>query len=257
MRSVRFKLRPLMAEKHSHQFPKKSIRPLAHRPYHASPMNADDPSSIRPEGQEHGADPVRAAPLALWRVARAFLHTLQALFGAPEAIAAQSVYVGRTHARVASWLRCAEAMMRRLLLIEAAAYPKPDARPLPRPKRKRARKLMTFTPEQPEKWRVSFRCFAGNAPATTRRTRRAANPARVAPTNFRSAWPLAERLEALIRVFNDPTAYARRVARRLHAAPYRLHEALREPPQARVRIDQFAAMGACAEGVWRPHRSSA
>ena len=32
---------------------------------------------------------------------------------------------------------------------------------------------------------------------------------------MRSAWPLAERFEALLRVYNDPMPYARRLARRL------------------------------------------
>ncbi len=33
------------------------------------------------------------------------------------------------------------------------------------------------------------------------------------------AWPLAHRSEALLRVFNDPIPYARRLARRLAARP--------------------------------------
>ena len=46
------------------------------------------------------------------------------------------------------------------------------------------------------------------------------------PVTFRSAWPLAERYEALLRVFNDPTKYAQRLARRLHATPHRVGEVL-------------------------------
>ena len=64
---------------------------------------------------------------------------------------------------------------------------------------------------------------------------------------FRSAWPLAERYEALLRVFNDPQAYARRLARRLHAAPHRVRELLHAPPEAEHRIDQFETLTAAAE----------
>jgi hypothetical protein len=41
------------------------------------------------------------------------------------------------------------------------------------------------------------------------------------PAKFHSAWPLAERYEALIRVFNDPAPYAKRLVARLNAAPHR------------------------------------
>jgi len=44
--------------------------------------------------------------------------------------------------------------------------------------------------------------------------------------------PVPPQGEALIRVFNDPTAYARRLSARLHATPHRLREILRAPPEA-------------------------
>jgi hypothetical protein len=77
------------------------------------------------------------------------------------------------------------------------------------------------------------------------------------PVRFRSSWPLALRYEALIRVFNDPTTYARRLARRLHATPHRIIEVLRAPPKAFDRIDDFERMGERAETAWSPHFSSA
>jgi hypothetical protein len=52
--------------------------------------------------------------LALWRVAEAFLSTLHMLFGAPEEVAAKHTLTAKAHALMASWLRCAEAMLRRL-----------------------------------------------------------------------------------------------------------------------------------------------
>lgn len=95
------------------------------------------------------------APIALWRAAPAFIHILHALFGAPTDVAAGHPMTLKAHKMLASWLRCGEAMMRRLLVIEAAAYAKPNTR-VSRP---RASKPMSFTPEEPGKWRVSFRCF--------------------------------------------------------------------------------------------------
>lgn len=216
--------------------------------------------------------PTTTAPLALWRVAGAFMHILHALFGAPEDVAARHTLRFEAHKLMASWLRAGEAMMRRLLLIEAAAYAKPNTRPLLRAPRKRTRKLMTFTPDAPEKWRVSFRCFG----AALRQAQRDAVCGSIGPVSvslslskakrpgrlsreerwcaehrpkpkFRSAWPLAERYEALLRVFNNPSAYARRLARRLHATPHRLRELLRAPPEAETRIDLFAELTDAAE----------
>lgn len=207
----------------------------------------------------------RTAPLTLWRAAGAFMHILHALFGAPEHVAAKHTLLLKAHQLMASWLRCGEAMMRRLLLIEAAAFAKPNTRPLLREPRKRTRKLMGFSPDKPEEWRVSFRCMErprprvpdngafsrARTPALHRR-RRLTREERWCSDHwprpkFRSAWPLAERYEALLRVFNDPIAYARRLARRLHATPHRLRELLRAPPEAAHRVDRFEPLTAAAE----------
>lgn len=233
--------------------------------------------------------PIRHAPLALWRVAQAFIQTLHALFGPPERVAFLHTITAQKHGVLASWLRAGEAMMRRLLLIEASAYPKPNTRPLLHERRTRVRKLMTFSPDAPEAWRVSFRNFSSpvyggsgsreardvggsvtpsvacgdTSPASgggkkQRRSREERWCAEHRPRpKFRSAWPLAERYEALLRVFNDPTAYARRLARRLHATPHRLREALHAPPEAAHRVDRFDELGEQARSVWRARFSSA
>ncbi len=85
------------------------------------------------------------------------MHTLYALFGAPEDVAAEHTLTRAAHTLMASWLRCAEAMLRRLLLIEASAVAKPNTRPLLHKQRQRVRKLIGFDADQPEAWRVSFR----------------------------------------------------------------------------------------------------
>jgi hypothetical protein len=224
-------------------------------------MSADDAPSSTP----------RAAPIALWRVAEAFLHTLHGLFGAPEDVAADHTLLRKAHAQLAQWLRCAEAMLRRLLLIEAQAYAKPNTRPLLHTSRQRERKLCYFQADKPEAWRVSFRVLhlppqRGGSPERSEGKGDVApsvafgssSPARGGDKKrFYSAWPLAERYEALLRVFNDPAPYASRLARRLHATPHRIVEALRAPPEAVHRIDCFDAMTHQAESAWRPHFSSA
>lgn len=195
----------------------------------------------------------RTAPLALWRVAEAFLQLLHALFGGPERVAFLHTFTPQQHGALACWLRCAEAMLRRLLVIEAAACAKPNLRPLLRPSRRRLRKEMSFSAEAPEAWRVSFRCLASPARTRSAGGRRVQTMA----ARFRSSWPLAERYEALLRVFNDPVPYARRLARRLHLAPHRLAEAQRAPPEAGHRIDRFDELGEEGRSRWRLHFSSA
>jgi hypothetical protein len=205
--------------------------------------------------------PTTTAPLPLWRVAEAFMHILHALFGAPADIAARHTLRFEAHKLMASWLRAGEAMMRRLLLIEAAAHAKPNTRPLLRAPRNRTRKLTTFTPDAPEQWRVSFRCFASpmlrqpriqsgddaqsDAAGSVSVSLSLSKAKRPAP-RLRSAWPLAERYEALLRVFNNPDAYARRLARRLHATPHRVCELFRAPSEAEHHIDHFGALTAAA-----------
>jgi hypothetical protein len=71
------------------------------------------------------------------------------------------------------------------------------------------------------------------------------------PAKFYSAWPLAERYEVLLRVFNNPAPFARRLAKRLHAVPHRLTEILRTPPEAAHRIDCYEALTHAAEAPWR------
>jgi hypothetical protein len=217
----------------------------------------------------------RQAPLKLWRVAQAFLATLYVLFGDPEDVAARHTLTLKAHSFMAGWLRCAEALLRRLLVLEAAAYPKPNTRPLLKPRQKRTRKLVGFDADAPEQWRVSFRCFASpgrGARDSGRRDRCASIPKSLVPSpssrkdrwhpmhwkpvTFRSAWPLAERYEALLRVFNNPAAYARRLARRLHALPHRLGETLRAPPEAAHRVELFEDLGERVRAAWRPYLSS-
>ena len=87
----------------------------------------DTPRPIRPTHHRRtlaalhiDTAPTRTAPLALWRIAEAFLHSLHSLFGAPEDVAREHTLTRAAHALLLSWLRVGEALMRRLLVIEAA-----------------------------------------------------------------------------------------------------------------------------------------
>lgn len=179
----------------------------------------------------------RHAPIALWAIMQAFLNTLHMLFGAPEAVAEQHTLTAKPYKLLLTWLRAGEALMRRLLLIEASAHAKPNVRPLLRAQRKRVRKPIGFDADKPEQWRVTFRCFAASErrlpagkpvfqPGQVSKAQKQGRP------TFHSAWPLAERYEALIRVFNAPAAYAARLARRLHAIPHRAASLLAYPEDA-------------------------
>ncbi len=191
-----------------------------------------------------------AAPSELWRIARWFICALHDLFGGPDHIAQHHTLSRKAYTLLLSWLRVGEAMMRRLIAIEAAAFPA-RAAGKPRGPRPRTRRLVEFYPDKPDDWRVSFRCFAGD----THASQSSRQHARVSPQRFHDAWPLAERYEALIRAFNDPLAYARRLAARLHAAPQKLKSLLAAPPEYAHRVDQAEAFTQAVKSAW-PHTDS-
>jgi len=77
-----------------------------------------------------------------------------------------------------------------------------------------------------------------------------------APPSFHPTWPLAERYEALIRVFNDPLPYARRLAARLHARPHTIAAVLAAPSEYVHRVDRAHEFTCIAERKWPPPDSS-
>jgi hypothetical protein len=200
--------------------------------------------------------PQTTAPPALWRIARALICVLHDLFGAPSDIARAHSLTHAAYKILLSWIQVGEAMMRQLSAIEAAAFPKPNTRPLLRAPRKRARRMMEFWPEKPDDWRVSFRCFTSSyrrPPAGKPRK----PPQRVPGSPiFHSAWPLAERYEALIRVFNNPLPAARRLAARLHARPHTLAAVLACSAEYEHRVDHADEFTIQAEQAWPQRRDS-
>jgi hypothetical protein len=159
------------------------------------------------------------------------------LFGAPEAIAAQHTLSRKAHALAFEWLRAGEALLRRLLLIEAAALAPPvSSRRAVSSRMPRQKRPYEFFADKPEDWRVTFRCCVGDTHAPGARMRTRPRCACVSPTRFPSAWPLAERAEAMLRAFNNPAPYAARLARKLYAAPHRARALAAYPLNAPNRI---------------------
>jgi hypothetical protein len=169
-------------------------------------------------------------PITLWRVASRLMLTLFNLFGEPDALAHQHSIGAKDYKLACNWLRTVEALFRKLLFIEASYYVGEVTPPKPRVKRPRARREMAFFPDQPDAWRVTFRTME-RGPARPRQSGRSHR----APLKFYSAWPLAERFEALLRVHNNPAPYAKRLARRLNAEI--VPDILKAPPELQHRTD--------------------
>jgi hypothetical protein len=184
------------------------------------------------------------------------ITTIFTLFGDPAQIAAEHTHTKPQRGVLLTWLRAGEAMLRHLLLIEAAAHARPNTRPLLRVRRKRVRRRMGFDADKPEAWRVSFRCLADPPRSGARAPRQRVrvqteeqrlnlehrdrwHQARWPRPQFYSAWPLAERAEAMLRVFNTPEPYARRLARRLYATPHRAADLTRIPENLPTLVDDF------------------
>jgi hypothetical protein len=208
-------------------------------------------SNQTPAPEKLGA---RRAPIALWRSAGAFLATLYALFGSASEVAESHTLTSKARALMLAWLGAGEALVRRLLLIEASLYMREE---LPatreRQPRERDRKRIAFDPAKPEEWRVAFRfCLDRRRP----RRRDAGGPRQRAPARFHSAWPLAERYEALIRAYNDPAPYARRLARRLYAEPRRAAALIAYTPPSKVSREGFEDTQTAAERAQAHFRDS-
>ncbi|HVV31915.1 MAG TPA: hypothetical protein VHC73_01705 [Vitreimonas sp.] len=212
----------------------------------------------------------RNAPIDLWRRMREFLCECFGLFGEPQELADRHTLLFKDYKLILPWLRAAEALMRRFLLIEAALL-EPNSSParggsgsrqlVRRSSKSEGGRRETkgevdtahaaeLDPTNPDSWRVSFRAIAsspacgGSGSRQGRETKgdvdantqsRASPSDRFATTSpasgggkdphaalvrklspkFRSAIPLALRFEAVLRVYNNPLPFARRLAARL------------------------------------------
>lgn len=191
----------------------------------------------------------RRAPAALWALAYACLATLRALFGAPRDVAAAGWLARRTRNLLRFCLNATQAVAARLLLIEAAALPAP-APTAHRARKPQPRRLIEHRADAPEHWRVALRLHPHRRlPAGS--TSHCRQDTGGAKRDRQNAWPLAERYEAILRACAAPAPYARRLARRLHAASDRADDILSaSAPSARlISADAHAALGAAAQAA--------
>jgi hypothetical protein len=171
----------------------------------------------------------RNAPIDLWRRVREFLCECFGLFGEPQDLADRHTLTFKDYRLILPWLRAAEALIRRFLLIEASLLPPgpPAPRPAGASKRPATRSSHDLDLTNPNSWRVTFRGFSspargGSGSRRSRETKggvdtHAALVRKLSP-KFRSALPLALRFEAVLRAYNNPLPFARRLAARLHKA---------------------------------------
>jgi len=180
--------------------------------------------------------PDRTAPRALWAIAQTLLDILYTLFGTPADLAARGWITHKAYALMRPWLRAGEVLLRHLLLLEAAAL---TAKPPRASRRSRPRKriTLTFSADAPETWRVTFPALApcdslASIARTASPTAAPRDPAKVGLRGHRNAWPIAERFEALLRVYDNPAPYAARLARRLARTPGDVSRVLDAPDDA-------------------------
>ena len=175
----------------------------------------------------------RNAPLELWRTAGAFIQILFDLFGEPQRIASLRVFETAQRALALTWIRAGEWLVRELLLIEAALLgplPEPARRAKQTKTREKTPPLRRYHSFNPDDWRVSFQAIP------TSRTTKSKSARRFMPRDHYGAWPLAQRCEALLRVYNNPLAYAKRLARRLFAKPARIALLRKHDPDAEYKV---------------------
>lgn len=162
-----------------------------------------------------------------WEKIAFYLRHALSAFGDPAKLAQALWISARDHKLISAYLRPLEHLVRQLIFIAAL-----DLAPMtlpPTPERKyRARLAMpthegaTFDPAKPETWRVSFklspdsRAAAAPAGGTVALSPKQAGKGAVGPSDPRiSSAPSAERLEALIRAYENRDKLAAALARTL------------------------------------------
>jgi hypothetical protein len=191
----------------------------------------------------------------IWAEIKALLRWTAIVFGAPVDLAQQETMPRREAERLRRWLAVLEAMARALLLALAARLPRPAPSASSKPRRSRDSREMDKSrfetnesrPETDES-QDSQRWTGVSFPALPRpprpRTRTDGG------THRTVVWTegLARRFEAVIRVAENPEAYARRLARRLRAEPAAAPRLLRAPGLRERWLPRETLEAAQAEG---------
>ncbi len=153
-----------------------------------------------------------------WHWARVTFDALFNFCPDPAELARQRVLTRRVWRAIATWLAPLEAFVRRLLLLEALALPIPNVAAPGAAARANVRASPGrggFASEHSSDWQVSFQVVPPLHRTRSNTIRKRISPLSKLAPKFMSCFKLAERIEALGRVLERKSAYARRLARRL------------------------------------------
>jgi|CXWL01.1.fsa_nt_gi hypothetical protein len=186
--------------------------------------------------------------LDLWSTLRDYIVSAFYIMGSPLVLAELGWVRMEKYIGSRNWLFRCEELFRRLLFVDALELGREQ---LASTSRHRAARRMrpappAFNIEHPESWRVSFNLLSGK-PSATRATYK-----RKPPVNWNTTacvYPIARRLEALVRAFNAPDRHVRRMARLI--ARQRAAIAARFARPTRTYMTTKATGGdlACAEAA--------
>lgn len=158
------------------------------------------------------SDPRPPHLLELWRTLSGFIHAAFSVCGAPLDLARRMWLPRATYRISCEFVRAIEHLMRRLVFIDALKAPAPAPPPARKSgPRAHTRAVGAFDVERPETWRAVFDLGAADRRRCRCRARRSKPLA--PPLDIVSSAPLARRIEALVRGFNDPARLVRRLAR--------------------------------------------
>jgi hypothetical protein len=191
-------------------------------------MNQDQPPNLNNDPHSE-----------LWAVLRHFFGCAQRDIGAPTDIARIALIGPEARKLILDWLAPLEALLRRLLFLNAVAielpnaqHPNPAKLKAPKSNAQRPRPSIARDAENPASWPAHFRLAPPSAhrPAPRGAQKPAPREAHFGAGLY-TGWPLALRFEALRRAMENPDALTLRLARLLRARPQTAH-AFTQPPRA-------------------------
>lgn len=197
-------------------------------------------------------EPTADTRLDLWRTLRDYIVSAFYILGSPLDLAERAWVRIAQYNGYNSWLFRCEELFRRLLFVDALKLAGNTHAPVPpakqdAPRSVRVSHLEAFDTEHPESWRVSFQLNSNGPPAPRRQA--AKRNASVDWNTTACVYPLARRLEALVRAFNDPDRHVRRMARLLRKHRARLAAAFTRPTRTYMTTNATGGDLACADAA--------
>jgi hypothetical protein len=154
-----------------------------------------------------------------WNDLKYAVAMILTLFGGAAEIAARKMLLNRTRQEILIWLAPIEAMARRILLLAAlrAAPPNPPERH--KPHRAPLASAMRDAPlpdlsDNPADWRAVFSDWPSGCAHRRGEFAERREPEGKRFTDY-NAYPLARRIEALVRLARDPANAIKRMARKI------------------------------------------